>query len=142
MTAVTVVRLGYEGAGLLVLENAHRGPSGELWWVTAIVEHDGITASTRVSAHYATCFDDLIAFLAALADGWQGWHGAKTWTSLEQELSISATHDGIAHVRLAVTIQGPGQPFRWSLRAQIDTDPGAQMERAADDARALLARLA
>src|SRR5438067_7602523 len=45
MTGVTRVRLGYPGAGLLVLEEAHRGPSGDLWWVTAKVEHEGIRAA-------------------------------------------------------------------------------------------------
>jgi hypothetical protein len=47
------VTLGYDEGGSLTLANPKRGESGELWWITATVEQDGVRASTQVESHYA-----------------------------------------------------------------------------------------
>jgi len=132
------VVFGSEQSGLLVLRDPRRGDDGEIWSVTAAIETAGLNAETRVATHYATHFDELIAFIADLADSWRGWRGSKTYSSLERDLRLDAVHDG-AHVRLRVTLTGSNQPPQWTVTTELTSDPGAQMETAASDARSLLA---
>ena len=68
-----------------------------------------LQASLRVSAHYATGFNDLAAFFRALASDWRGWQDARTYESLDHDLRLTATHDG--HVRL--TAQLCNEPDEW-----------------------------
>jgi hypothetical protein len=136
--AMNEVVLGSEDAGRFTLTDAVRGDDGEIWSVLATIEVSGVHAEKRVPTHYATHFDELIAYIADLADCWQGWRGTKSYVSLERDLGIDAVHDGTAHVRLTVTMKGPTLPERWTTTATVITDPGAQMLEAAESARALL----
>lgn len=137
MSTVPEVVLGAEASGLLVLRDPRRGGDGEIWSVTAVIETAGLRAETLVATHYATHFDEVIGFIVDLADCWRGWMGSKTYSSLERDLRLDAVHDG-AHVRLGVTLSGPAHPPQWTVTTEITTDPGAQMEGAASDARSLL----
>ena len=96
-------------------------------------------ASLRVSAHYATGFDELAGFFRELAADWCGWQGERAYESLERELRLTATHDG--HVRLAVFLRQSSVPDRWSAAAVIRLDPGEEMTRVAGDVAALLVPL-
>jgi hypothetical protein len=133
------VELGNEQTGRLVITDPIRGEQGEIWSVLVRVECQGLTAESRVSAHYASAFDDLIAFLRDLASSWKGWSGEKTWLSLEHDFGLLAVHDGYGHVRLTVTLKGPNAPPAWTVSPEITTDPGAQMSEAAEAASRLLA---
>ena len=97
----------------------------------------GLDASLRVSAHYATGFDELVAFLNGLASDWRGWRGERTYESLEHDLRLTATHDG--HIRLVVQLRETSVPDGWSATGAVQLDPGEQMTSAAQDVAALLA---
>jgi hypothetical protein len=137
MSAVT---FGSPDRGTLVLSEPTRGESGDLWWITATIDTEGLHASTRVEAHYANAFDELAAFLDDLADNWRGWEGPKSYDSLEHDLGLVARHDGVGHVVLTVTLRGPHPPYTWTVNVEIVTDPGEQMLQAAAEARVVLAR--
>jgi hypothetical protein len=134
------VVLGSPIGGTFTLSHPQRGEDGELWWVTAGIEVEGLRAATQVEPHYASGFDDLVALLDELADNWRGWDGVKSYDSLEHDLALSARHDGVGHVDLTVTLKGPHPPYAWTVSATIVTDPGEQMVQAATDARLVLAR--
>jgi hypothetical protein len=114
-----------------------RGPDVRFWSVEVCLRVPGLEASSRVSAHYASEFDDLVAFFRQLAADWRGWGGERIYESLEHDLRLTATHDG--HVRLAVQLwQEPRWLPGWSAAAVITLEPGEEMTRVAEDVAALL----
>ena len=94
-----------------------RGPDVRFWSVEVCLRVPGLEASSRVSAHYASEFDDLVAFFRQLAADWRGWDGERTYESLEHDLRLTATHDG--YVRLAVQLWQECGRFGWSAAAVI-----------------------
>lgn len=123
-------------ASSLRFEQVRRGPHGEIRSVVVRLRLPGLEASLTVSAHYATGFDELAGFLSELASHWRGWHGERTYESLEHDLRLTATHDG--HVRLAVQLWQTSVPDGWSVTGIVQLDPGEEMTRAAQDVAALL----
>jgi hypothetical protein len=49
------------------------------------VSADMQVPSLRVPAHYATGFDDLVAFFRAFASDWRGWQGERTYESVDHD---------------------------------------------------------
>ena len=43
------------------------------WYTGVRLRVPGLDAGLRVSAHYATGFDDLVKFFRGLASDWRGW---------------------------------------------------------------------
>jgi uncharacterized protein DUF6228 len=76
MGAVEVAAVGREADGLR-FEQVQSGPDGEIWSVVVRLRVPGLDASRRVSAHYATGFDELVAFFNGLAADWRGWQGER-----------------------------------------------------------------
>lgn len=123
-------------ASCLRFEQLQRDPHGEIRSVLVRLRMPGLNASLRVSAHYATAFDELARFLTELAADWRGWRGERTYESLEHDLQLTATHDG--HIQLAVQLQETSAPDGWSAAGTVQLDPGEEMTRAALDVAALL----
>ena len=111
--------------------------AGAVWSVAASLRRPGLDASLQVVSHYASGFDDLVAFFQGLAAGWRGWRGERTYESLEHDLRLAATHDG--HIRLAVRMSRTSEPDGWTAGAVLRLDPGEEMTQAASDVAALLA---
>jgi hypothetical protein len=132
---VNTVTLGREDDGLR-FSGVERGHDGSIWYVRVRLRTDGLDASLRVSAHYATGFDELVEFLRGLAAHWRGWAGERTYESMERELRLTATHDG--HVRLVASLRQSSVPDGWSASAKIRIDPGEELTTAAEDIAALL----
>jgi hypothetical protein len=99
------------------------------------VRDDGLEAETVVVSHYASGFEDLVAFVEAMAVNWRGWQGERRYRSLEGDLTVTAKHDG--HVRLSVELS---KNLGWRVQADFMLDPGEQMTRAATELRELLGR--
>ena len=135
MWDVDAATVGRETDGL-GFADVERGQDGEIWYVLARLRVAGLDASLRVSAHYATGFDELTGFFGGLASDWRGWQGERAYESLERDLRLTATHDG--HVRLAVQLHQSNVSDGWSAAAVIRLDPGEEMTRAAEDVTALL----
>ncbi|MPQ98270.1 hypothetical protein GB931_10145 [Modestobacter sp. I12A-02628] len=65
----------------------------------------------------------LAEFFASLDHDWRGWTGARSWTSDDGELQVTARHDKPNTVLLDVLLAG-GAPPRWSCAAELEVDPG------------------
>ena len=63
--------VGQEEDGLR-FSDVERGPAGEIWYVWARLRLSGLDASLRVSAHYATGFDELAGPSGSRAADWCG----------------------------------------------------------------------
>ncbi len=135
MWDVDAATVGREADGLR-FSDIERGPAGEIWYVWARLRVAGLDARLRVSAHYATGFDELTGFFGVLASEWRGWQGERAYESLERELRLTATHDG--HVRLAVQLRQSTVADGWLAAAVLRLDPGEEMTRVAADVTALL----
>jgi len=135
MCAMGVAMVGREADGLR-FSDVERGPDGAIEFAWARLRVRGLDASLRISAHYATGFDELAGFFRGLAANWRGWQGEGVYESLERDLRLTGTHDG--HVRLALQLRQSTVPDGWSVAAVIRLDPGEEMTRIAEDVAALL----
>ncbi|MCU0648862.1 MAG: DUF6228 family protein [Gemmatimonadaceae bacterium] len=91
-----------------------------------------VRVGTFMSHGIAQLFDDMAA-------SWRGWSGAKTWRSLEGELSLSAEMDKAGHVEITAELQA-GAPAVWSTSLRLYIEAG-QLERLAQHARAFEAQV-
>jgi hypothetical protein len=92
----------------------------------------------RVEVYVRTWAGDrLDAFLAALAEDFRGWEGARTWESLEQDLTLSAKHSGhCVQLTWGLHDRLPSP----ALHVEVTTEhaPGEDMRNLAADVRAFL----
>jgi hypothetical protein len=117
---------------------------GLVYMVATELHEDGMTASTVANVDGFSVGPDamtLPAFLNALAAGWEGWPGVRTWSSMDRELALDARHDGRGYVSLGVTLRPPLNSLddtAWSARAVFVLEAGEEMSRLASDLGALL----
>jgi len=121
----------------LCLRPVDRDEHGTATFVEATLQVPGLEARRTVVHHYATGFDDLLAFFADLERDWKGWEGPRVFASLEHDLTLAATHDG--HVRLAVQLRESTVPDGWDVSAVLRLDPGEQLSQISAELRAVLA---
>jgi hypothetical protein len=67
----------------------------------------------------------LAALFADMAGQWEGWPGSKTWTSVEAQLSLSCSHDGLGHVRIVVELRPSLYETSWLARGVLVLDAGS-----------------
>jgi Family of unknown function (DUF6228) len=77
----------------------------------------GLTATADVVV--AQDHDDLDAFFDRLVARWRGWQGEQVWEALEHQMSIAASHDGLGHVRLRVTLRQDHLPDRMGSQRDL-----------------------
>jgi len=65
---------------------------------------------------------------------WQGWSGVKEWQSLEGELSLACTTDGLGHVYIAVTLQPSLDAETWKVHGTAMVE-AAQLDGLAEAAK-------
>lgn len=109
-------------------------------YLVADLSVDGLSATKRIYANYASGWRELAEFFAGLATDWRGWPGAREWASLESDLKIVARHE-YGHVQLQVTLHnelaGWGN-HGWSASADLTLEPGEQLSRVADEMKDLV----
>ena len=86
--------------------------------------------------------ENLPAFLAGVESRWRGWDGIRSWTAMDEALTLDATHHGHA-VLLGVTLRRidrttDGGPEVWSARLGLAILPGEELRGLARDAAAVL----
>ena len=84
----------------------------------------GLTAATGA---VVTQGQDLDAFFDRLVASWRGWQGEQVWEALEHQMSIAASHDGLGHVRLRVTLRQDHLPDAWEASATFVVDAGEEL---------------
>jgi hypothetical protein len=70
----------------------------------------------------------LIDYFGDLSAAWRGWPGPKDWNDDGPNVSMSATHDGVGHVRLEVIAQshsGWDGEGSWTVTVRVPIEPGA-----------------
>jgi hypothetical protein len=82
--------------------------------------------------------DGLDSFLSSLAEDFRGWEGARTWHSLEHDLTISAEHHSGGHVHLTWGIHDRPPFEEWHFEATTVHAAGEDMRNLAAEVRALL----
>jgi hypothetical protein len=81
--------------------------------------------------------DGLDVFLAELAEEFRGWNGARTWRSLERDLTLSAEHTG-SHVQLTWGLHDRFPDDEWHFEATTNHAPGEDMRNLAVEMRTFL----
>jgi hypothetical protein len=97
-------------------------------YLMADLSVDGLSATKRVYAHYASGWRELANFFAGLATDWRGWSGTREWTSVESDLKIEARHE-FGHVQLHVTLRQAMADWGnhgWTASADLTLEPGEQ----------------
>jgi hypothetical protein len=97
---------------------------------------DGISARTSATIEGQTS-QNLCDFLNGLARDWRGWSGTRSWTSLEDQMTLDADHDGVGHVTLAVSLRRARRTCdidAWSARIVLTLEAGEQLSQFADAA--------
>jgi hypothetical protein len=90
-----------------------------------------LMAHARVGTYMSHGLGELFT---QMASDWRGWRGAKTWSSLEGELRMSAEADRTGHVSISVELR-EGAPAIWTVVLELLVEAG-QLESLARDARA------
>jgi hypothetical protein len=66
----------------------------------------------------------LASLFGELADSWKGWEGAKEWSSVEGDFSLSCKSDGLGHVAIEVRLKSGLDEDDWCVKAVIHVDAG------------------
>lgn len=88
----------------------------------------------HLGSDYGPDLEQLARFFGDMAADWRGWKGTRQFESLENDLTISATHDG--HIRLLIEL-ADWHPDGWRVRARLSMEPGEELARVAEDFRLL-----
>ncbi|WP_133851593.1 DUF6228 family protein [Labedaea rhizosphaerae] len=81
--------------------------------------------------------DGLVAFLTELAEDFRGWNDARTWRSMERELTLSAEHLG-SRVQLTWGLHDRIVDDQWHFTAITEHAPGEDMRKLAADVHRFL----
>ncbi|WP_155848469.1 DUF6228 family protein [Arthrobacter sp. 35W] len=126
------VRIGNSGS--LIFEHPERSPAGMVESILVTVDLLGLRASRRVVT--INGFDDLLRFFNDLSLNWRGWSNTKTYESLEDDLRLTAKHDG--HVRFSIELLQASERQGWSLTGELVIDPGEELTNAAQAIESML----
>jgi hypothetical protein len=78
--------------------------------------------------------DFLGRFFQELARDWRGWEGARTWHSLEHQLSFEASHSKTGAIGLRVLLRDSSYDA-WQIRYDLGVENG-DLDRLARDSAA------
>lgn len=82
--------------------------------------------------------DGLDLFLLELAEDFRGWDGARTWHSLERDLTLSADHGSGGYVHLTWGLHGRPPAEQWRFEVTTTHAAGEDMRNLGADVRAFL----
>lgn len=82
--------------------------------------------------------DGFDSFLASLTEDFRGWEGARTWHSLEYDLTLSAEHRSGGHVHLTWGIHDRPPAEEWHFETTTVHAAGEDMQHLAAEIHALL----
>lgn len=82
--------------------------------------------------------DGLDSFLDELAEDFRGWEGARTWRSLEHDLTLLATHGPRGYVHLTWGLHDRPPSEEWHFETTTVHAAGEDMRNLAAEIRAFL----
>ncbi len=83
--------------------------------------------------------DGLDAFLEELAEDFRGWEGARSWRSLERDLTLSAERGPGGYVHLTWGLHDRPPSSEWHFETTTVHAPGEAMRNLAADVREFFA---
>lgn len=91
----------------------------------AELHQEGAAASALMFHRWSGDALRLDRYFGQLAEQWRGWEGNLDWEG--ERLDLSATHDGLGHVMVAVVLHGEAdRDFdRWEFRGFVKVEAGA-----------------
>jgi len=126
------VRIGGTTSCLIITRaRPDSAPADHVTWA---LELPGLRALDEVwLASWEGGPESLARFFADLATNWKGWEGTKEWAGGSGETRLAATHDGVGHVELAVTLKAhwrgqPPFPDEWAVSGVLALEPGSLEE--------------
>jgi hypothetical protein len=128
----SVALVSYEGRRLEFSE-PESGGEDNLWIYTATLVLENARASLRLWDHGR----GLAELFRRVASDWRGFSDSRSFASLEGNLCIDCTHDGIGTVEIEVVLRDPSPPT-WSTAATLHFGGGADLLRAADELEAFV----
>jgi hypothetical protein len=110
------------GGGLLFYDRVpfEREKTLDRYWVR--IAGPDLTASREVYAGYAPSHP--ASLFADMARRWSGWEGDLTWESLEGEMTLGCSHDGLGHISIGVELRSGLMPVDWRVKAAVTADAG------------------
>jgi hypothetical protein len=101
-----------------------------------VTDHN-LSAAAQVYAGYVP--RNPAVLFADMAKKWSGWPGELIWESLEGELALRCSHDGLGHVSIRVELRSGPWTDDWAITATIMTEAG-QLERLAQRSAAFFGK--
>jgi hypothetical protein len=95
-----------------------------------VTDHN-LSAAGQVYADYVPRNPALL--FADMAEHWSGWRDELVWKSLEGELAMRCSHDGLGHIAIRIELLSGPRPDDWRIAATVMTEAG-QLERIAQQA--------
>ena len=127
--------VGHQGKLSFRVERTFSNPDLTIDDLIVTAELPGLRAGKRVWDFDG--WSGLLSFFDELAHNWRGWHGEKTFDSIEGDLRLTAKHDG--HVRIAFELREFAGATPWRAQGELALDPGEELTAAAESLRDLLA---
>ena len=112
----------------LFLERVSGRDVDPVWSFRATLLVQEATVTTIVYEHGRR----LVAYFRELADGWRGFDGVTSFVSLEGQLMIDASHDGLGTVWCDVRLREPARPT-WDFGASLGVEAGTQLDKLAGE---------
>lgn len=80
-----------------------------------------LTARCRVYGYHSL---GLTRLFADMARQWNGWQGELAWESLEGDLKLRCSHDGLGHISIHADFRAGPDPHHWRVQATVMADAG------------------
>jgi hypothetical protein len=122
MDVEVTIRSVHDGTTLRFSNPEHHTEEG-VSYVTFIVSIAGprIQATATVDGYESLT---LAEYFDNLAADWKGWEGQKTWSNLEDELTVTATSDKLGHIHLRFTLCSGHHDFAWTVSGRLEIESG------------------
>jgi len=91
------------------------------------IADEGLTATTMVRSMETA--NGLAAFVGSLVADWKGWNGERKWESIEHDMGLTASHDGLGTITLRVEVRSDPYPTRWTASTTVRLAAGEELTR-------------
>jgi hypothetical protein len=108
--------------GLLFFDRQPFDPAQPIEYFSVRVTDHDLDATAKVYAGYFP--PHLARLFARMAQHWSGWSGELNWESLEGELKLQCSHDGLGHITIGIVLRSGPYPQDWQVESSVVTEAG------------------